>query len=205
MKHHARTAVVAFLVTAMPAALAAQGAKLAAADARELASYRLTMETVRKVQTATRSMVAELKKDPKFQRQMKLEADIELLNKKAELTGAEQERLAALEEEKERLEESSELNLGSATSLDEMEASVKKMPVVANALARAGLSPREYGTFMMAMIQASMVAGFKKAGMIKEVPRDVNPDNVKFVEEHEAELKAMQAEFEALSKGGDVR
>lgn len=205
MKHHTRTAVVALLVTAMPAALAAQGAKLAAADARELASYRLTMETVRKVQTATRSMVAELKKDPKFQRQMKLEADIERLNKKEELTEAEQERLAALEEEKERLEESSELNLGSATSLDEMEASVKKMPVVANALARAGLSPREYGTFMMAMIQASMVAGFKKAGMIKEVPRDVNPDNVKFVEEHEAELKAMQAEFEALSKGGDVR
>jgi hypothetical protein len=205
MKQHVRTAVAALLVTAMPAALAAQGAKLAAADARELASYRLTMETVKKVQTATRSMVAELKKDPKFQRQMKLEAEIEALNKKEELTEAEQGRLAALEEERERLEESSELNLGSATSLDEMEASVKKMPVVANALKQAGLSPREYGTFMMAMIQASMVAGFKKAGMIKELPRDVNPDNVKFVEEHEAELKAVQAEFQALSKGDDAR
>lgn len=189
----------------MPGALAAQGAKLAAADARELASYRLTMETVKKVQTATRLMVTELRKDPTFQRQMKLEAEIEALSKKEELTGAEQERLTALEEEKERLEESSELNLGSATSLDEMEASVKKMPVVASALARAGLSPREYGTFMMAMIQASMVAGFRKAGMIKELPRDVNPENVKFVEEHEAELKAMQAEFEALSKGGGAR
>jgi hypothetical protein len=201
MKLFIRT-VVALLVISVPGILAAQGAQLAAADARELASYRLTMETVRKVQAATRTMIAELRKDPKFQQQLKMETEIEALRKKDQLTGAEEERLAALEDEKERLEESSELNLGSATSLDEMEAGVKKSPIVANALQQAGLSPREYGTFIMAMIQASMVAGFKKAGMIKELPKDVNPENVKFVEEHEAELKAMQAEFQALSKGG---
>jgi len=203
MTLHLRTAVVALLVTTIPGAPAAQDPQLAAADAKELASYRLTMETVKKVQTATRAMITELRNDPKFQRQLKVEAEIEALRKKDELTEAEEARLAALEEEKEKLEEANELNLGSATSLDEMEASLKRSPVVANALAQARLAPREYGTFIMAMIQASMAAGFRKAGMIKELPKDVNPENVKFVEEHEAELKAMQAEFEALSKGGD--
>lgn len=203
MKQPVRTAAVALLVITSPGALAAQGARLASADAKELFAYRLTMETVTKVQAATRSMIAELRSDPGFQKQLKVEAEIEALRKKDELTEAEDARLAALEEEKEKLEEASELNLGSATSLDEMEASVKKSPIVTGALKQAGLSPREYGTFIMAMIQASMMAGFKKAGMIKELPKDVNPDNVKFVEEHEAELKAMQAEFEALSKGGD--
>jgi hypothetical protein len=202
MRLSVRTAIVALLAISMCGALAAQSAQLAAADAKELATYRLTMETVKKVQTATRAMIAELRKDPKFQRQLKVEAEIEGLRKKDELTDAEQERLLALENEKEQLEEANELNLGSASSLDEMEASVKKSPVVAGALKEAGLSPREYGTFIMAMIQASMASGFKKAGMIKELPKDVNPENVKFVEEHEAELKAMQAEFEALSKGG---
>jgi hypothetical protein len=204
MTLHLRTAVVALLVTTMPGAPVAQDPQLAAADAKELASYRLTMETVQKVQTATRAMITALRNDPKFQRQLKVEAEIEALRKKDELTEAEQQRLLALEEEKEQLEESTDLNLGSATSLDEMEASLKKSPVVANALAQAGLAPREYGTFIMAMIQASMAAGFRKAGMIKELPKGVNPENVKFVEEHEAELKAMQAEFEALSKGGDL-
>ena len=204
MTLHLRTVVVALLVTTMAGAPAAQDPQLAAADAKELASYRLTMETVKKVQTATRAMITELRNDPKFQRQLKVEAEIESLRKKDELTEAEQQRLLALEEEKEQLEESTDLNLGSATSLDEMEASLKRSPVVANALAQARLAPREYGTFIMAMIQASMAAGFRKAGMIKELPKGVNPENVKFVEEHEAELKAMQAEFEALSKGGDA-
>lgn len=202
MTLHLRTAVVALLVTTIPGAPAAQDPQLAAADAKELASYRLTMETVKKVQTATRAMITELRNDPKFQRQLKVEAEIEALRKKDELTEAEQQRLLALEEEKEQLEESTDLNLGSATSLDEMEASLKRSPVVANALAQARLAPREYGTFIMAMIQASMAAGFRKAGMIKELPKDVNPENVKFVEEHEAELKAMQAEFEKMGKGG---
>jgi hypothetical protein len=200
--HLPRSLVVIFLVAALSSPVLGQTPGMTPADAKELASYRLTMDTVQKVQGATRTMIGELKKDPKYQLMLKVEAEIEALRKKAELSEGEQERLAALEDEKERLEESSELSLGSATSLDEMEANIRKSPIVSRALQQAGLTPREYGTFMMAMIQASMVAGFKKAGMLKELPAGVNPDNVKFVEAHEAELKAMQAEFERLAKGG---
>jgi hypothetical protein len=205
MKHPVRCAVAAALMLTTSGVMSAQVPALAAADAKELASYTLTMETVKKVETATRSMLEGMKKDPRYQKLQKIEAEIEAIKKKDDPTDAELERVTALEAQKEEIEESIDLNLGSATSLDEMEASVNKMPVVANALQQAGLPPREYGKFMMAMIQASMVAGFKKAGMIKEIPKDVNPENVKFIEEHEAELKAMQAEFERLSKGGDAK
>ena len=204
MKHTAGRGIVALLVISMVSGLAAQGARPSDADLKEIANYKLTMETVEKVKVATRAMITEIKKDPKYQQLLKLEAEIDALEKKDPRTEADDEKLAALNEEKEKLESASDgpLSLGQANSLSEMEANIRKSPPIANALQSAGISPREYATFMMAMIQASMVAGFKKAGMMKELPKDVNPENVKFIEEHEAELKAMQAEFEKLAKGG---
>jgi hypothetical protein len=189
----------------MISGLSAQGARPSDADLKEIANYKLTMETVEKVKVATRAMIAEIKKDPKYQQLLKLEAEIDALEKKDDRSEAEDAKLAALNEEKEKLESASDnpLSLGQANSLSEMEANIRKSPPIANALQSAGMSPREYSTFMMAMIQASMVAGFKKAGMMKELPKEVNPENVKFIEEHEAELKAMQAEFEKLAKGGN--
>jgi hypothetical protein len=205
MTHTARRAVVALLLVSMVSGLSAQGARPGEADLKELANYKLTMATVEKVKVATRAMIAEIKKDPKYQQLLKLEAEIEALEKKDERTDAEDEKLAALNEQKDKLETSADspLSLGQADSLTEMEAGIRKSPPIANALQSAGMTPREYATFMMAMIQASMVAGFKKAGMLKEIPKDVNPENVKFIEAHEAELKAMQAEFEKLAKGGN--
>lgn len=205
MKITARRGIVALLLLSMISGVSAQGARPSDADLKEVANYKLTMETVEKVKVATRAMIAEIKKDPKYQRLMKIEAEIDALEKKDDRTEAEDAKLAALNEEKEKLESASDgpLSLGQANSLSEMEANIRKSPPIANALESAGMSPREYSTFMMAMIQASMVAGFKKAGMMKELPKDVNPENVKFIEEHEAELKAMQAEFEKLAKGGN--
>jgi hypothetical protein len=205
MKHTARRGIVALLLLSMVSGVSAQGARPSDADLKEIASYKLTMETVEKVKVATRAMIAAIKKDPKYQQMLKLDAEIEALEKKDDRTEAEDAKLAALNEEKEKLESASDgpLSLGQANSLSEMEANIRKSPAIANALQSAGMSPREYSTFMMAMIQASMVAGFKKAGMMKELPKDVNPENVKFIEEHEAELKAMQAEFEKLAKGGN--
>ena len=146
-----------------------------------------------------------MKTDPHFQTLQGVAGEIAALGKKDDLTEADQQRLEKLRADKESLENSADnvLNMGNADSLDEMEAQIQKAPLMANALQSAGMPPREYAKFMMAIIQASMVAGFKKAGMMKELPPGVNPENVKFIEEHEAELKAMQAEFEKLAKGGD--
>ena len=41
-----------------------------------------------------------------------------------------------------------------------------------------------------------------RTDMLKELPKDVSAENVKFVEEHEAELAALQKEFQSLGSGG---
>ena len=198
MKQFIRCTLAALVLTANPVSLSAQTTSLSEADQKELASYRLTMDTIKKVETATLTMIAEMKKDPRFQKLAQIDAELEALGKKEEPTDAEIERMTALAEQKEQLESTAELNLDLAGSLDALEASVKKTPILAKSIEQAGLTPREYAKTMMALIQASIAAGFKKAGMLKELPPGVNPENVTFVEEHEAELRAMQQQFEKM-------
>jgi len=76
-----RTRLTNLLIIAVCLAPAAAGAAQVPADPdmKELAAYRLTMETVNKVAAATRTMVAEVKKDPRFQEALKLDAEIKAL------------------------------------------------------------------------------------------------------------------------------
>jgi DNA repair exonuclease SbcCD ATPase subunit len=220
-------------------------------DMRELRSYRLTMAAVRQVDAATVAMAAEMKKDPKYQEYLKLEAeisalekkggpteaaqklaaDIEALESKGEWTDAEAARLeqlreqldaleqkrpmrtdaddARLEQLRERsdaLEEATGPGLDKAETLSEWEAAIRRHPAMARGLRAAGMSPRDYAKFMLSMLGAGMVAGLKMAGHIKETPKEladvVSPENVKFVEQHHAELAALQKKWEALGKTG---
>ena len=192
------------IIAALGAGLAAQ-ASFSAADSKELASYRLTMDTVQKVNTMMRSLADEMRKDPKVQALMKTEAEIETLEKKDDLSDAESERLSKLRELKEQQEEAAQAsrpdgaNLNNAQTLDDMEAGLRKFPQAMAALNRAGLTPREYSKFMIATLQAGMVAGLQKAGMLKQLPpelKEINPENIKFMIEHEAEFEAMRKELE---------
>lgn len=187
----------------------AQSPGFSAADSKELASYRLTMETTKKVYGMMRSILQDMEGDPKFQALKKTKADIEALSKKDELTDAESERLEKLrtlaEEQQEALDNQvgDGMNLNGAQNLNDMERAIKANPQFMTALNKAGLTPRDYSKFMLASMMAAMVAGFQKSGVIKELPPDlkeVHPDNVKFMVEHEAELAAMQKEMESLSK-----
>ncbi len=175
--------------------------KMADADAKELATYRLTLENLTKVRDLTRNVAQQMVQDPKFKELSKLAAEIKALEGKPELTDAEQARLDALIEQQDKLEESVENPLsGDAQNLSEMEARIRKYPPLMQALQKAGMAPRDYAKFWLAFIQAAFAHGFQKAGMLKDLPAGVNPDNVKFIAEHTAELEAMQKEFEAFSK-----
>lgn len=191
--------VIAALVSAAPALAQGQTDP----DAQEIASYRLSMDTVNKVAAATRVMAAEMKKDPRFQEVAKVDAEIKALEKKEETTEAED---AKLEELKGRREELSEklagLSMGNAESLSAMEAQIRKVPPLMAGLQSASLTPREYAKFMLAALQAGMVAGLKKQGLVKEVPKQVSAENVAFMEAHEADFKALQKEWEALGAEG---
>lgn len=171
------------------------------ADAKEIASYRLTSAALAKVVNVNRAMLIQMQQDPKVQEALKVDKAIEALEAKDELTEAEQKQLDALRERQDQLEDSADNPLGGDTkSLGEMEARIKEYPPLMQALQKEGMAPREYAKFWLAFIQAAFVQGFKKSGMLKEIPAEVNPENVKFIEEHAAEIEAMQKEFAALGK-----
>lgn len=172
------------------------------ADTKELASYRLTMAAVHRVDAATEAMVAEMKKDPRYQEQLKLTAEITALEEKDERTEAEDARLEQLREKLDALESAAAPSFEHAETLTQMEAAIRQFPPMAQALRSVGMPPREYAKFMLAMFQGATAAGMKKAGLLKELPPGVLAENVKFVEEHEAELTALQKKWDTMGKEG---
>lgn len=204
MPHFCAPVVLTAVLTALCSTSAA--AQTLSADEKELATYRLTMPTLKKVMSALESFMLELSKDPKFQEMEKLKAQIKALEDKDELTEAQEaeleklrERQDALEEEIDRAQEAS--GISNPKSLDEMEAAIKKHPAAMRAIAREGLTPREYSKCLMALLQASLAEGFSqgKADLTK-LPPGINPENIKFVRENKAELEAMQKAMAAKGK-----
>ena len=206
MKPYIRPVLVASLIVSFTSAATAQS--FSAADTKELASYRLTMETTKKVYALFRAIGQEMASDPKFQALQKTKAEIAALSKKDELTDAESERLEKLEMQAEEQEEALEQansagDMSNAQNLNQMEAAIKANPRFMAALSKVGLTAREYAKWTLASLMAGMVAGFQKSGVLKELPKDlteVNPENVKFILDNEAELTAMQKDMEKMGK-----
>jgi hypothetical protein len=92
---------------------------------------------------------------------------------------------------------------GDAKTLTDMEKKINGMPVMAAALKQAGMSARDYAKFMMAMMQASFAEMAKqmsaKAGKPFQTPEGVNPANITFVEQHQADLKKLEESYNALN------
>lgn len=92
-------------------------------------------------------------------------------------------------------------------SIDDMTRRIESEPVFVSAIRDAGLSPREFTMLTMSMMQTGMAAGVAKMrpndnqdSLIREMK--ANPDNVRFYNEHEAEItqksKALQDEMKKL-------
>ena len=203
-----RSLFIVTIVLSLIAAPNAQSSGFSAADSKELASYRLTMETAKKVSAMMRGLMQDMAGDPKYQALQKTKAEITALSKKDDLTEAESARLEKLQMQAEQQEDALDeatggLNLSNAENLNEMEAAIKANPRLTAAMSKAGLTARDYSKYILASLMAGMVAGFQKSGVLKELPKElkeVNPANVKFILEHEAELAAMQKEMEELER-----
>lgn len=74
---------------------------------------------------------------------------------------------------------------------------IDKEPRLASAVKTAGLSSREYATVMLCYYPAMMAYGAKKAGAIKELPKDILPENVALIEANETEIAKLNQELEA--------
>jgi hypothetical protein len=99
------------------------------------------------------------------------------------------------------------LNSDNNATLDQMIADAESNKVIKSATRKAGSSPREYVmtslsyfTSAMAMSVLQMQPNANQDSLMREMK--VNPDNVKFIKEHEAELtakyKAMETEMKEL-------
>lgn len=198
-----------FLATVLTAAslcsfAAPAFAQTATADEKELATYRLTMPTVRKLAAVFRSFAEEAARDPRAQEFARLREEQKTLEEKDELTSAEEARMERISERMAEIEGAREKNSmggGNAGSLTEMEAEIRKQPAVMKALAREGLTPREYAKCFLALFQAALVQGFSQGKIdMAKLPAGINPENIKFVQENEKELEAIQKEMAAIGK-----
>lgn len=181
------------LAIALSTAVSGQAPQLADADLKELSTYTLTMDTVNKIVRVHAALGEALKADPKFAEQAKLKAELDTLRKKDETTEADDKRIEAIEARLEVLdaEVSGKFNFNDAENLSDMAKKAEAFPPLAAALHKEGLTGRDYARFMSAVLQAGFAAGMQKAGLLKETPAGVNPANIKFMLDHEAELRKL--------------
>lgn len=195
-----RTALVVGLlgiVLVVPALAQTTGAPLDR-DAQEVKSYRLSLSVLQKLAAIHKAAAAARMEDPRQQQLAGKKAELAKLQAKEEPTDAEQERMDALAEEIERLEQGDDEDgdLGDARSLSEMAAKIDAQPALAAAVHGAGMTTREFATAELALLQAALAYGLQKAGGLKQLPDEVSRENVEFVRQHEREIEALRAERE---------
>jgi len=203
--HPGFTSITLSAVLFVASIASAQGTRGKAQDDRdmaELASYRLTMATLQKLVVATQAFAQAMENDPQFKRYAAAEKELKALQAKDEPSEADEKRIAALEQELENSKLKSTDHPTTNDSLADMERSITSIPHMSEALAKAGLSPREYAKFSLAMLQAGMVAAMKKAGTIKTIPADtgVSQENVQFMIDHEKEIADLTRQMKTLGK-----
>jgi hypothetical protein len=185
-------AFATLLVALAPAAAAAQ-ANTDAADTREVQAYRLTMPKLTQLNQALADLYRQRDADPAYQQRLKKKKELATLSEKDELTDAEQERFDQLTAEIEEAERAEEGPDDTDQSLSAMARRMAADPRVAGALKRANLAPREAATMQLALLQVVFAVGMKESGAIKEIPKDVNPDNVKFYQANRTAIEGLTA------------
>lgn len=192
------------LVLAVAASAAAPvRAQTLSPDEKELAAYRLTMPAVKKAAAAMAAIAQAMAQDPKAKELARVEAEIEVLDNKDDLSEAELARLETLRERRDALEQEGDdaTDLGTAESISDMEARLKTFPAASRILAAQGLAPREFAKIILALFQASLIQGLSQGKVdFAKLPAGVNPDNIRFVQQNEKELAALQAQMSAAGE-----
>lgn len=170
-------------------------------DVQELRSYRLTMPKVREMAVATLAYAQAQSRDPKVQARRQREKELTALEAKSEarLTEAEQKRREELRAkfEAEDAEAERRGDDEEPKTLSDMARRIDREPDLANAIRGAGLTTREYSLVTLSFFNAMFAHGMKKAGTIKEIPADILPENIAFIQSNEAELNSLFAQLQA--------
>ena len=185
-------AAAALVAALSPTVLCAQ-AGAADADTREVLAYRLTMPKLKQLNDLILDLERQRAADPAYQQLLKKKKELAALAEKDELTDAEMERMAQLEDEIAEAEMAEEDAVETEESLSGMAARMAADPRVAGALKRVGLEPREAATLQLAFFQAALTVGLLESGTIKEIPKEASTENVRFIQAHRAEIAALAA------------
>jgi hypothetical protein len=130
--------------------------------------------------------------DPAYQALQKKKRELAALNAKEELTEAEVERAARLEEEIAAAEEAEDEGMDpEGMSLDRMVQRMTADARASGAFRSAGLAPREAAVMQLAFFQAAFAAEMLDSGTIKEIPKEVNAENVRFIQANKAEIATL--------------
>lgn len=190
MRWSGRLVLVALLTVFVPVVALAQSDD---ADSREVQAYRLTMPKLRQLNQAGLDAAKLREADPKYSGLAQKKKELKALQEKTDLTAAEQDRLDLLEREISEAEDGSDDAEGASTkSLRDMAHQIEADPVFSSALRKAGLPAREAAVMMLALFQAGFTAGMLESGTIKQIPKTVNAENVKFYQANKAELESLQ-------------
>ena len=184
-------AAIAFLAALAPVPAAAQAG--ADADTREVMAYRLTMPKLRQLNDLYAALHRAQEADPAYQAVQKKKRELAALAKKDELTEAEGERMAKLEEEIAAAEEAEEGDEEMEQSLSGMAARMTADPRIAGALKSSGLAAREAAVIQLAFFQAALTAEMLESGAIKEIPKEANTENVRFYRANKTEIATLTA------------
>jgi hypothetical protein len=192
MRWRTPLALAILLISLAPVPAAAQAT--ANADTREVQAYRLTLPKLKQLNAAMADLHRQRDADPGYQQLLKKKKELAVLREKEDPTDSDGERMDRLEAE---IREAEEAEDGPEDTKDQslttMAQRMAADPHIAGALKRAGLAPREAATMQLAFFQVAFAVGLLESGTIKEIPKDVNPDNVKFLQANRAEIKALTA------------
>jgi hypothetical protein len=183
-------AAIAFLAAIAPAPVAAQANT--DADTREVQAYRLTMPKLRQLNQVLMELQRQQEADPAYQALQKKKRELAALNAKEELTEAEVERVARLEEEIAAAEEAEDEGMDpEGMSLDRMVQRMTADARASGAFRSAGLAPREAAVMQLALLQAAFTAELMASGGITEIPKEANAENVRFYQANKAEIATL--------------
>jgi len=90
---------------------------------------------------------------------------------------------------------------GSET-IDQYIARINADPKAKALVTSAGMSVSDYAHTSEALLGGMMTAGALKSGALKKIPDGINPQYVRFAQEHEAEINAKMAELQKMGSGG---
>lgn len=114
--------------------------------------------------------------------------------------------LDALEDESINLENRFEVSEGEMPDVGMIASAFESEPLIRDAIGKAGLSSREYVTFLFSIVQTMFTATMVEMGgesAFSQMEAGVLKDNVAFFREHKDEIERLASELENIAENHD--